>query len=131
MDTISQQYQTSGISRETRDILLASWRRNAFSAYSCAWNKWVSWCLQRQINPISVSLNSVLEFLKDQFKKGKAYRTLDVYRSALSAVLSEVDSWRVGAHPLVTQLLKGISDLRPPAPKYSYTWNVPEVFELY
>ena len=127
---ISQRYQTSGISTETRDILLAAWRRNTSSAYSCAWNKWVSWCCQRQINPISASLTSVLEFLKDQFKGGKAYRTLNVYRSALSAVLPLVDSFRVGAHPLVTQLLKGISQLRPPVPKYSYTWNVSEVLDF-
>ncbi len=72
----------------------------------------------------------MLEFLKDQFKEGKAYRKLNVYRSALSAVLPEVDSWRVGAHPLVTHLLKEISDLRPPAPKYSYTWNVSEVLSF-
>ena len=130
MGTMSQHYKTSGISRETRDILLAAWQRNTSSAYSCVWNKWVSWCRQRQINPISVSLNSVLEFLKDQFKEGKAYRTLNVYRSALSAVLPEVDSWRVGAHPLVTQLLKRKSHFRPPAPKYSYTWNVSEVLSF-
>ena len=120
---ISQRYQTSGISTETRDILLAAWRRNTSSAYSSAWNKWVSWCCQRQINPISASLNSVLEYLKYQFKGGKACRTLNVYRSALSAVLPLVDSFRVDAHPLVTQLLKGISQLRPPVPKYSYTWK--------
>ena len=72
----------------------------------------------------------MLEFLKDQFKGGKAYRTLNVYRSALSAVLPLVDSFRVGAHPLVTQLLKGISQLRPPVPKYSYTWNVSEVLDF-
>ena len=72
----------------------------------------------------------MLEFLKDHFKGGKAYRTLNVYRSALSAVLPLVDSFRVGAHPLVTQLLKGISQLRPPVPKYSYTWNVSEVLDF-
>ena len=72
----------------------------------------------------------MLEFLKDHFKGGKAYRTLNVYWSALSAVLPLVDSFRVGAHPLVTQLLKGISQLRPPVPKYSYTWNVSEVLDF-
>ena len=56
---------------------------------------------------------TILEFLKDQFKEGKAYRTI-VYRSALSAVLPEIDSSRVGAHPLVSQFLKGIFHLRPP-----------------
>ena len=76
---------------------------------------------------MSVSLNTVLEFLKDQFKDGKAYITINVYRSALSAVLPEIDSSRVGAHPLVSQLLKGIFHLRPPEPKYSHTWSVSQV----
>jgi hypothetical protein len=68
-------------------------------------------------------VSSVLEFLKDQFHEGKAYRTLNVYRSALSSILLEVDANRVGSHPLVTQLLKGISQLRPLEPKYSFTWK--------
>jgi hypothetical protein len=78
---------------------------------------------KRQINPLSVPVSSVLEFLKDQFHEGKAYRTLNVYRSALSSILLEVDANRVGSHPLVTQLLKGISQLRPLEPKYSFTWK--------
>ena len=52
----------------------------------------VGWCGKREINPISVSLNTILEFLKDQFKDGKAYRTINVYCSALSAVLPAIDS---------------------------------------
>lgn len=31
---VSQRYQATGISKETRDILLAAWRRNTSSAYS-------------------------------------------------------------------------------------------------
>jgi hypothetical protein len=45
----------------------------------------------------------------------------------LSAVLPEIDSSRVGAHPLVSQLLGGIFHLRPPEPKYSHTWSVSQV----
>ena len=41
-----------------------------------------------------------------------------------------MDAHRVGSHPLVTQLLKGISQLRPPEPKYSYTWNVSEILKF-
>ena len=107
--------------------MLAAWRRNTTSAYSSAWSKWVGWCSERKINPVSVSLNAILEFLKDRFKDGKAYRTINVYRSALSAVLPEIDATSVGAHPLVCQLLKGIFHLRPPEPKYSHTWSVSQV----
>ena len=33
----------------------------------------------------------------------------------------------VGEHPLVVQLLKGIFNSRPPAPRYTYTWDVSTV----
>ena len=127
LETVCQRFETTNVSAETREILLAAWRRNTTSAYSSAWSKWVGWCGERKINPVSVSLNAILEFLKDQFKDGKAYRTINVYRSALSAVLPEIDATSVGAHPLVCQLLKGIFHLRPPEPKYSHTWSVSQV----
>ncbi|CAB4029869.1 Hypothetical predicted protein, partial [Paramuricea clavata] len=97
------------------------------SAYASAWSKWVSWCDQRKINPLSTSIESILEFLTGQYKEGKAYRSINVYRSALSAVLALIDSWKVGSHPLVSQLLRGIFNLRPPQPKYSHTWKVSQL----
>ena len=127
LETVCQRFEKTEVSAETREILLAAWRRNTTNDYSSAWGKWVGWCGERKINPISVSLNAILEFLKDQFKNGKAYRTINVYRSALSAILPEIDSNRVGAHPLVSQLLKGVFHLRPPEPKYSHTWSVSQV----
>jgi hypothetical protein len=78
LETISQRFQTTDVSEETREILLAAWRRNTTNAYASAWNKWVGCCGEQEINPISVSLNTVLEFLKDQFKDGKAYRTINI-----------------------------------------------------
>jgi len=36
----------------------------------------------------------------------------------------EVDGSRVGQHPLVTRFLKGVYNSRPPAPRYSTTWDV-------
>jgi hypothetical protein len=111
-------------SESTRNILLAAWRKNTSSAYSSAWNKWVSWCDRRKVNPLSAPLSAILEFLKDLFEEGKEYRTLNVYRSTLSTLLPETDSFTVGSHPLVSQLLKGVFHLRPPEPRYSYTWKV-------
>ena len=35
-----------------------------------------------------------------------------------------VDSLRVGEHPLVKQLLRGIFNSRPPLPRFSGTWDV-------
>ena len=130
METIRQRYEAADISEATRNLLLAAWRRNTTSTYASAWNKWVGWCDRRQVNPLSAPLSLILEFLKDQFEEGKAYRTLNVYRSTLSALLPEIDSFKVGSHPLVSQLLKGAFNLRPPEPRYSHTWSVGKVLDF-
>ena len=38
-----------------------------------------------------------------------------------------VGTCKIGSHPLVSQLLKGMFNLRPPQPRYSHTWNVSHV----
>ena len=53
-----------------------------------------------------------------------SYSTLNSYRSALSSTLCPCDGTTVGCDPLVSRLLKGICNLRPPLPRYSSTWDV-------
>ena len=130
METIRQRYDIAHISEATRNLLLAAWRKNTTSTYASAWSKWVGWCDRRQVNPLSAPLSLILEFLKDQFEEGKAYRSLNVYRSALSALLPEIDSFKVGSHPLVSQLLKGAFNLKPPKPRYSHTWSIGKVLDF-
>ena len=69
----------------------------------------------------------MLSFLADQFRDQRSYRTVAGYRSALSSTLPPVDGVAVGAHPLVTRLMKGVYNLRPPKPRYSGTWDVNKV----
>lgn len=38
-----------------------------------------------------------------------------------------IDSLRVGEHPMVCQLMKGIFNKRPPLPRYTQTWKVIQV----
>lgn len=59
-----------------------------------------------------------------QFEAGKQYRTINTIRSAISMTHAEVDGVRVGQHPLVSRLLKGVFNSRPPAPRYTCTWDV-------
>ena len=48
-------------------IIFASWRSGTESQYKSCWGKWHSWCMEREINPVSCNLNFVLEFLTDLF----------------------------------------------------------------
>ena len=60
-------------------------------------------------------------------KEGYQYRSLNAYRSAISSVHERVDGFTVGQHPLVTRLMKGVFNDRPPLPRYTCTWNVQTV----
>ena len=124
---LNRSYSETGISAEARTLLMAAWQKNTSSAYGAAWQKWASWCNQQQINPISAPLSAVLDFLTREFNSGKAYRSINVYRSAISMTHPSIDSLRVGEHPMVCQLMKGIFNKRPPLPQYTQTWKVHQV----
>lgn len=129
MAYLRQQYEEGGFSCQARELLSAAWRKNASDQYASAWRKWTGWCSPRKINPVSASLNDIINFLASEFLQGKQYRTLNVYRSAISITHPTIDSVQVGEHPMVCQLLKGIFNSRPPQPRYSFTWDVSVVVE--
>ena len=68
---------------------------------------------------------TVCDFLTEQFEDfNKSYSTINSYRSALSSMLLPVDGYSVGEHPIIARLLKGMFHVRPPEPRYSFTWDV-------
>ena len=116
-----------------RELLVSSGShgdlRSTESSYSSVWQQWDCWCFTRDIDLLSAPLSSILEFLLEQFHMGKQYRTINSLRSAISMTHLEVDGSRVGQHPLVSRFLKGVFNSRPPAPKYSSTWDVDIVLD--
>ena len=113
-----------GISEESSELILASWRANTERAYSSCWNRWVKWCQSSECEPTCAPLSVILQFLTSEFHKGKQYRTLNSYRSAISMTHNPVDGVVVRKHPIVSRLMKGISNKRTPQPRYSATWSV-------
>jgi hypothetical protein len=96
------------------------------SAYSSVWRQWSSWCDQQQTDPVSAPLNMVLDYLTELYEKGNEYR-IRTARSAISMTHDPLDGWKVGQHPLTTLFLKRIFNSRPPAPRYTTTWDVDKV----
>ena len=120
---------TQGLSERVTDIIRKSCRASTESAYSNAWRQWVGWCLEQETDPLSAPVRYILEFLCERFAAGKQYRTINMLRSAISMTHEEVDGVRVGQHPMVSRFLKGVFNLRPPAPKYTVTWSVDVVLD--
>lgn len=84
----------------------------------------VCWCAERNINPLSAPVRDILEFLLSQFETGKQNYTITIIRSAISMTHKEIDGVPVGQHLFISCFLKGFFNLRPPAPRYSMTWDV-------
>ena len=124
MACLRQCYEMQGFSERVAELLVQSWRDNTNSAYNSAWRKWHRWCAERNYNPTSTPLSNVLQFLAEQFDTGLQYRTVNTLRSAISTTHPNIDGMAVGRHPLVSRLLRGMFNLRPPSPHYSHSWDV-------
>ena len=84
MASFRKEVSKQGFSEEVSTILQASWRQKATCQYESAWKAWSSWCDQRQVDPFSISLNVILEFLPELLHKGYKNHTTGVYRSTIS-----------------------------------------------
>ena len=120
----------SGISESAGKLMLAAWRRGTQNVYSSQYRIFRSWCLEREIDPTSASLNEALNFLAFLYESGKQYRTICVYRSMLSNVLSPVDGKNIGEHPSVVRLLKGVFNTRPPKKQLVPEWDLELVLKV-
>ena len=119
----SEHNLSAGASR----LLLSSWRQKTAKSYDSLFNKWVRWCNERNSDPVSGDINEVINFLAALYDEGYQYRSLNAYRSAISSVHEKIDGYDVGQHPMVTRLIKGAFQERPPQPRYTETWNVATV----
>ena len=121
---LSQRNSSMRISIQARDLLVSAWRNQTSNSYESAWCLWCSWCCQQQIDPFSASIHHVVNFLVRPFAAGKEYRTINVYRSAISMTLPKIDGVNAGQHPLVCQVMKGIVQKKSPLPRYPASWDV-------
>ena len=99
-------------------------------SYDSLCKKWIGWCSERQADPVSGPIEDVVNFLAFLYSENYQYRSLNSYRSAIASMHAPVDGVSIGQHPLVTRLLKGAFQTRPPLPRYTGTWDVNQVLDL-
>ena len=124
MAYLREKYTNKKLSDEATTLLLKSRRVKTNKSYDSLFSKWYSWCDRRGSDPFSGPVSEVVNFLANLYSEGYKYNSLNSYRSAISSVHERVEGYNVGQHPLVTRLLKGVFNERPPLPKYSSTWDV-------
>lgn len=119
-----EQLQKLGLSPDTIDILMASWRKSTGKQYATYLSQWVTYCKNKQLDVTHATINDGLDFLTLLYKQGVGFSAINTARSALSSAITPADKTTFGEHPLVTRFLKGTFELRPSLPRYTTIWDV-------
>ena len=131
MASVRRRFETAGFSPDVVEILLSSWSESTKKRYAGPWRAWAEWCTMRGWCPFSAPVTSVLSFLASLLKeKDLEYRTIAVYRSAISQTHDLIDSVPLGELPIVSKFMKGVFRTKPPKPKYCSSWNIAKVLEF-
>lgn len=131
MADIGTAYQAAGFPAEVTNILLASWSQSTKKRYQGPWRAWSKWCTSRDLCPFSAPVTDVLTFLTE-ISSGRSleYRTLAVYKSAISQGHLPVGQTKLGDLPVVSRFMKGVFRLKPPTPRLSSTWDIKCLLEF-
>lgn len=121
---IRETLNTRNISKEAKDIIMASWRTGTSKQYQVYLERWSQFCQSRGIDYTAASIDNGIDFLATLFASGLGYSAINTARSALSSVLALPDNTTFGSHPLVTRFLNGVFELKPSLPRYSSIWDV-------
>ena len=123
MTSVRKSRRSSGLSAKARALVGKARRAGTVKAYRSGWNKFHSRCGERKINPVSCSVESIVNFLADQ-QSLVSFGTLAGYRSAISFYHDPVEGAPVGKHSLVSEVMKGAFRDNPPVPEFTNTWDV-------
>jgi len=115
--------QRIGLTDDTIKIIEASKSKGTWTQYNSVFRKWNEYCKLQKLDTSKPNVNNVLEFLTSLYKANLGYSVVNTARSALSSLLGSVDGKPIGEHKLVLDFMKGVSRLRPAAPRYSITWD--------
>ena len=116
---LRQQYADKRISGEATELLLSSWRKKSAQSYDSLCKRWISWCAERNLDPVSGPIEDIVNFLAHLHTQGYQYRSLNSYRSAIASMHAPIEGVSIGQHPLVSRLMKGAFQSRP-----QVLWNL-------
>ena len=128
MPLVREKLQKLGLSPDTIDILMASWRKSTGKQYATHLSRWVTDCKNKQLDVTYATINNGLDFLTFLYKHRVGYSAINTARTALSLAITPADKTTFGEHPLVTRFLNGTFELRPSLPRYFTVWALVKLF---
>ena len=116
-----------GVSKLAATFISNLKRSGSISNYQSAWQKWASWCYEREVNPFTSDIIEILNFLTFLYEKGYEYSSVNSHRSVISAYHVHIHNNSTGQYPSVCTLMTGIFNNRPHKPRYTFVWDIEKV----
>lgn len=104
---------------------MASITDGTWKQYEKPIHLWWTFCQEKGISVYDPDSSEVIEFFSQQSKKVNTYSTINIYRSAISILMSN----KLGKDPDISRLFRGISNIKPTKAKYTYTWDPNKVLD--
>ncbi len=95
--------------------------------YSLKWSVLSTWCLERDLDPVTSDVSVVLSFLQEMLDKLCSSSNIKVYAAAIAAFYDPIAGRSVGRDGAVVQFLRGARRMNPPRPCTVPPWDLPTV----
>ena len=129
-DTVKEILVSKGFNQNVISTIFASWRKGTKLNYERHLKKWILFCNNHSVDFVNPPITIALNFLQMLFDEGKSYSDINTACSALSVIVQNEGS-TFGNLPIVTRFMKGIFELRPSFPKYTFIWDIQKVFDYF
>ena len=130
LETRRRVLQQKGFSKSVCNAVEKAVKKGTEKTYGSAWGDWVRWCQGHNLDPTSISVNKLAEFITDLFKSGLAWSSIGVRRSAVCSVLEPDQNPTSGEHPVISKLMRSFFLRRPPRKKIFPPWEVKKLVDL-
>ncbi|GBC01634.1 hypothetical protein RclHR1_04270012 [Rhizophagus clarus] len=109
-------YETKGLSQEAINLLISTIDPNSTRTVSSALRVWSAWCEPKSINPVTYSVNKIIDFLTESAKSELSYNTIAGYHTAISEIHEQDNSLPIGSDPDISKIIKAIYAENPLIP---------------
>lgn len=116
---LREAFRLKGLPESSLEVVTASITTSTLKQYNYGLKLWWQFCKETNNTFYGSSITVIVDFLSKVYQNGGSYGTLNCIRSALSLLMSP----EVGNDYRIKRFLKGVIHLRPPRPKYNYTWD--------
>ena len=119
-----------GVSECAKNLIESSWAVSTRKSYNSYIKRWAEYCEWKGISTTQASVTEGVNYLSHLFEQGEQYGYIAGTRSALSAILPNVDGKTFGNQELVQRTLRGIYKLRPSFPRYCVIYDANIVLDF-